>query len=149
TPDIVGAFSRKGHTTWAGVFGNYFGNQQYQRVPDPACANVASSLTVWCTNTAIADGSGNIILQNARPGQSGSLGLKPVYGPGSWNLDANLVKKIQFAESKSLAVRVDAANLFNHPNLGNPTLDINAGTFGQITTKNGFRTLAGQVRLEF
>jgi hypothetical protein len=89
------------------------------------------------------------VLQNAKPGQLGSLGLKPIYGPGSWNVDANLVKKIRIAESKNLAVRIDAANLFNHPNLGNPTLDINSGTFGQITTKTGFRTIAGQVRFEF
>jgi hypothetical protein len=149
TPDIVGPFSRKGHTSWTSVFGSYFGDQQYQRVTDPACASVASVLTAFCTNTAIADGSGRIVLQNAKPGQLGSLGLKPIYGPGSWNVDANLVKKIRIAESKNLAVRIDAANLFNHPNLGNPTLDINSGTFGQITTKTGFRTLAGQVRFEF
>jgi len=149
TPDIVGPFSRKGHLTWTDVFGNYFGDQQYQRVPDPACASVAQVLQNFCQNTAIADGKGRLVLQNAKPGQLGSLGLKPIYGPGSWNVDANLVKKLQFAESKSLAVRIDAANLFNHPNAGNPTLDINSGTFGQVTTKNGFRTLAGQVRLEF
>ena len=90
-----------------------------------------------------------IVLQTAKPGQLGTLGLRPIYGPGAWTLDANLVKKIQIAESKNLAIRVDAANLFNHPTLGNPTLDINSGTFGQITAKNGFRTLAGQIRLEF
>jgi hypothetical protein len=149
TPDIVGPLPRKGDVSWTGVFGNYFGDQQYQRVPDPACANVAAVLTVWCTKTAIADASGKIILQNAKPGQLGNLGLRPIYGPGAWNVDANLVKKIRIDESKNLAVRIDAANLFNHPNLGNPTLDINSGTFGQITTKTGFRTLAGQVRLEF
>ena len=89
------------------------------------------------------------MLQNAKPNQLGGLGLRPIYGPGAWTLDANLLKKIQIAETKNLALRIDAQNLFNHPTLGNPTLDINSGTFGQITTKNGFRTLAGQVRLEF
>jgi len=44
---------------------------------------------------------------------------------------------------------VDASNLFNHPTPGNPNLNINSGTFGEINTKTGFRTLAGQVRLEF
>jgi len=52
-------------------------------------------------------------------------------------------------DATALLRRIDAANLFNHPNLGNPSLDINSGTFGQITTKTGFRTLAGQLRLEF
>ena len=148
TPDLVGALPRNGKVKWSGVFGNFF-DQKYQRVPDPACASVASNLTVWCTNTAIADSNGNIILQNAKPGQLGSLGLRPLYGPGSWNFDANLQKRIRITESKDMSVRVDASNLFNHPTPGNPNLNLNTGTFGQITTKTGFRTLAGQVRLEF
>jgi hypothetical protein len=148
TPAVVGPFPRKGRVSWSGVFGNYF-PQQFQRVPDPACAGVASNLAQWCTNTAIADASGRIILQNAKPGQLGTLGLRPIYGPGRWDFDANLQKKIRFAESKTLAVRVDASNVFNHPTPGAPNLNINAGTFGEISTKTGFRTLAGQVRLEF
>jgi hypothetical protein len=148
SPDITGVFPRQGQVAWSGVFGNYFG-QQYQRVPDPACARVASNLRVWCTNTAIADASGNIVLQNARPGQLCSLGLRPIYGPGSWGLDTNIQKRIRIAESKNLTLRVDARNLFNHPTPANPNLDINAGTFGEIATKTGNRTIAAQMRLEF
>ena len=95
------------------------------------------------------DSNGNIILQTAKPGQLGSLGLRPLYGPGTWNFDANLQKRIRFTESKAMSVRVDASNLFNHPTPGNPNLNLNTGTFGEINTKTGFRTLAGQVRLEF
>jgi hypothetical protein len=108
-------------------------------------------LAPFCSNTAIAtDAAGqNIILQNAAPGQLGTLGLYPIYGPGSWTFDANLQKKIRIAESRSVAIRVDARNIFNHPTPGNPNLNINSGTFGQITTKTGNRALAGQIRLEF
>jgi hypothetical protein len=95
------------------------------------------------------DANGNVILQNAVPGQLGTLGLNPIYGPGSWNFDANLQKKIRLAESRSLAFRLDTRNIFNHPTPGSPNLNINSGTFGQITTKTGNRTLAGQIRLEF
>jgi hypothetical protein len=148
TPDVVGALPRQGDLNWTGVFGNYF-SEQYRNVQDPGCASVAAVLTQWCTNTAIADASGNIILKNAAPGQLGTLGLRSIYGPGRWDVDANLQKRIRIAESRSLSVRLDASNLFNHPTPANPTLTINTGTFGQITTKTGFRTLAGQVRLEF
>jgi hypothetical protein len=148
TPDIVGGFERNGGVAWDSPFGSYF-SEQYTRVPDPACANVASNLRLFCTNTAIADAGGNIILQNAAPGQLGTLGLLPIYGPGSWDLDANLQKTIRVTESKNLTIRLDATNIFNHPSPGNPNLDINAGTFGQITTKNGNRTLAAQIRLAF
>jgi hypothetical protein len=148
TPDIVGNFPHSGHVTWGNPFGSYF-SQQYSRVTDPACKNVAPSLTSFCSNTAIADANGNIILQNAAPGQLGSLGLNPIYGPGSWNFDANLQKKMRIGESKSLAFRLDTKNIFNHPTPGAPNLNINSGTFGQITTKTGNRSLAGQLRLEF
>jgi hypothetical protein len=147
-PDIVGPFERDGKVRWGDPFGNYF-SQQHQRVADPACANVAANLRSFCANTAIADASGKIILQNAAPGELGTLGLYPVYGPGSWDIDANLQKRVQIMESRFLTFRLDANNIFNHPTPGNPNLDINSGTFGQIQTKTGSRTLAGQVRLEF
>jgi hypothetical protein len=153
TPDIVGDFPREGKITWGSQFGNYFGDQQYQRVADPACGRVASTspanLASFCTNSAIADSTGKIILQNAAPGQLGTLGLNPLYGPGSWDFDANLQKKIKLGESRSLAFRIDANNILNHPTPGNPNLDINSGTFGEISTKTGSRTLAAQLRLEF
>jgi hypothetical protein len=151
-PDIVGGFPLDGKVVWplaAGdIFGNFF-DQQYQRVPDPSCATLASNLTQWCTNTALAAANGNIVLRNPRPGQLGTLGLSRLEGPGGWDMDANLQKTIRLAESKSLTFRVDANNVFNHPTPGNPSLNINSGTFGQITTKTGSRALAAQVRLEF
>lgn len=150
TPDIAGNFPRSGHVSWPNPLGTYFSQTLY-RVTDPSCAKVAANLTQFCSNTAIAtDAAGqNIILQNAAPGQLGTLGLNPICGPGNWNFDANLQKKIRLAESRSLAIRLDARNIFNHPTPGNPNLNINTGTFGQITTKTGNRTLAGQLRLEF
>jgi hypothetical protein len=148
TPDVVGDFPRDGNINWGNQFGNYFSGQ-YQRVADPACANVATNLRLFCTNTAIADSSGSIILRNAAPGQLGSLGLYPIYGPGRWDIDANLQKRIRLAESRNLTVRLDANNIFNHPTPANPNLDINTGTFGEISNKTGSRTLAAQIRLEF
>jgi hypothetical protein len=149
TPDIVGDFPRKGEVTWGDPFGNYF--SQLYSVTDPACGRVAANLTAFCTNRAIAtDPAGrNIILQNAAPGQLGTLGLYPIYGPGTWNFDANLQKRIRLAESRSLSFRIDARNVLNHPTPGAPNLNINAGTFGQIANKFGNRTIAGQIRLEF
>jgi hypothetical protein len=150
TPDIVGNFPRTGQVAWGSQFGQYFSQPLYS-VTDPACANVASNLTSFCSNRALAtDPAGqNIILQNAAPGQLGSLGLNPLYGPGSWNFDANLQKRIRIGESRNVAIRLDARNIFNHPTPGNPNLNLNTGTFGQITTKTGNRTMAGQIRLQF
>jgi hypothetical protein len=151
-PDIVGAFPRDGAVVWplneSDIFGNFF-TQQYTRVPDPGCATVASNLRMWCTNTALADAAGNIVLQNAKPGELGALGLRTIEGPGNWVFDANIQKSIQLAESQRLTFRIDANNVFNHPTPANPSLNINSGTFGQITSKTGNRTLQAQIRLDF
>jgi hypothetical protein len=156
TPDIVGEFPRKGNVVWplnqGDIFGNLF-SQQYQRVTDPACASVAPNLAAFCTNTALADASGKIVLRNARPGELGTLGLRPIEGPGRWDLDANIQKSIRVHESKNLTLRMDATNILNHPTPGaanNPVnLNINSGTFGQINTKTGNRILQAQIRLDF
>ena len=152
TPDIVGNFPRQGKVVWplnqGDIFGSFF-PQQYKRVPDPACAALASNLTQWCTLTALADASGNIVLRNAGPGQLGTLGLRSIEGPGSWDLHGNIQKTIQITESKKLTFRVDANNLLNHPTPANPVLNINSGTFGQITSKTGSRSLQAQLHLDF
>lgn len=72
-------------------------------------------LKLFCTNTAIADANSNIIPQNAATGQLGTLGLRPIHGPGNWDMDANLQKTIRISESRNLTFRLDAANIFNHP----------------------------------
>jgi hypothetical protein len=151
TPDIVGEFPRKGSVVWT-EFGERFGNffdQQYTNVQDPACPPASSVLGAWCTNTALADENGAIVFRNAAPGQLGTLGLRTIEGPGRWDLDANLQKTVRIDEARAVTLRMDASNLLNHPTPGNPNLNINTGTFGQINTKTGSRTLQAQVRLEF
>jgi hypothetical protein len=151
-PDIVGAFPRDGKVVWPLQKGNTFGNffsQQYQRVPDPACASVVSTIANFCTLTALADASGKIVLRNAAPGQLGTLGLNPITGPGIWSFDANIMKAIKLGESKNLTLRVDAHNIFNHPTPSDPNLNINSGTFGEINSRTGNRTLQGQIHFQF
>jgi len=153
TPDIVGDFPRKGQVVWGTQVGQYF-DQQYTKIQDPSCAGVATggvaNLRSFCTNLALVDANGNIVLQNAAPGQLGTLGLNPLYGPGRWEVDANIQKSFRTSESTKLTVRVDSNNVFNHPNAGNPNVNLNsANNFGEITTKTGNRSLAAQLRFEF
>jgi hypothetical protein len=59
-------------------------------------------------------------------------------------------KRFKITESKAFTVRMDATNVFNHPQPANPTLDINSATpFGNISTKTGVRTFQGVLRLDF
>jgi hypothetical protein len=120
--------------------------------PDSAPANTFCAVPGTCgTDTRNV----RIVLQHPQPGTKGNLGNGTVNGLGNWRFDANLGKTFQITESKSLQVRVDAQNVLNHPQPGNPNLNINATTggvptpFGQITGKTGGRSLQGQLRLSF
>ncbi len=72
----------------------------------------------------------------------GTFGDCPVgsaRAPGYWNVDMMLGKKFNLASSaRYFEFRVEAFNLFNHPNMGPPARDISApNTFGLITTTIG------------
>jgi hypothetical protein len=99
---------------------------------------------------AIADSSGQIVLQNPRPGHRGTLGQRSVMGPGSWTLDSSLSKNFRITESKQVQIRFDATNVLNHANPNTPEFNINDADFGTINGKGGqHRSFQGQLRFLF
>jgi hypothetical protein len=174
-PDIVGSSSPstpllKGNVRWNGDHnpsgtlhgGSYFGTPNaFVKVSDPQCAGVtiADGLRSFCSLTAVAlrnaDGStGQIVLQNPKPGTRGNLGQNSIELPGNWSFDANLAKTIRISESgwiKSLQFRLDATNVLNHPNPVLPDLNINSSSpFGIITAKGDqTRSFQAQLRVDF
>jgi hypothetical protein len=74
------------------------------------------------------------------PEALGQLGNSPrrfFYGPGIFNFDTQLTKNIRIAESKSLDVRVEAFNVFNHSQFYGPASvdrEVNDSNFGQIVS---------------
>jgi hypothetical protein len=155
TPDIVGPFDPKAvGVEWAdgASSGNYFPAGTLKTNRDPQCTNsalVAASLQSLCTLNAVFDANTNqVLLQNPLPGQRGTLGQRAVQVPGRWRFDANLMKAVRIRESKSLEFRLDASNIFNHPEPANPTLDINSTNFGQITGANAKSTLHRQLQAQ-
>ena len=164
TPDIVGPFDTEGKIVFpeGSNSGVYFMDGKYQSVRDPQCNAVttANTLNTACTLNAVADAAtGQILLQNPLPGNRGNLGMSSAFGPGRWRFDANLAKQIRISESKSLQIRLDATNVFNHPEpnfatgLNNALLNINQTNFGTITGATAKtdlrRQFQAQLRLNF
>lgn len=54
------------------------------------------------------------------PGQLGNMGRNSVYGPGFTNMDLSLSKNTKVTERMNLQFRVDAFDILNHPNYGQP-----------------------------
>src|SRR5262249_51785984 len=142
TPDVVGPFDAKAvGVQWGSganaTSANYFAPGAYQSVKDPQCAAVtaAQGLNTFCTLNAIMDTRINqVVLQNPLPGNRGTLGQRALYLPGTWRFDANMRKVITMAESRTLEFRIDASDIFNHPEpntsfpgavAGTTTLNIN------------------------
>ena len=155
TPDIVGPFDLKGGKVrfTGGPNGSYFDPASFIPVRDPQCAVVTWSTTA-CTLSAIQDAkTGQILLQNPLPGTRGTLGQRVVEGPGRWRFDAGLSKTFKMSESRSLQFRVDARNVFNHPEPITPVMDINNTNFGQIVgaspKSSAARELQAQLRFSF
>jgi hypothetical protein len=120
TPDRVGAFDEKsGHVTWANGArtGSYY-NDLYVNVKDPQCASVTSRDGLYgnCGITAVALKSDNskIIFQNPLPGQRGNYDRAAISTPLTWNTDMAFTKAVKIAEGKSIQIRIDATNVWNH-----------------------------------
>jgi len=153
-PDVVGPFDPKsGKVQWkdGDLAGNYFGGK-YTKIRDPQCFSIASSIRDACTINAIADSSGRTVLQNPQPGTRGNLGQNIIELPGGWSFDASVSKAFRLGESKRLQFRMDATNVFNHPEPADPNLNINNNDvpFGNIDTKSTTtRQFQLGMRLEF
>jgi len=93
-------------------------------------------------------------------GTFGNVSRGRFTGPGFWNLDVSLFKKIALKENLNLQFRAEAFNVLNHANFnspiaGNVVFDTNdptkyAGSAGTITeTANRERQIQFALRLQF
>jgi hypothetical protein len=97
----------------------------------------------------IVDASGNVVLRNPKPGTTGNLSYGWLEGPASLGLDVAMSKSVTFREGMEFTLRMDAVNLLNTPQWGNPNTDINSNNFGRITSAGGQRTFTLNLRVDF
>jgi len=79
----------------------------------------------------------------------GTLGRNFLHGPGFWNLNTSVERNFSLYERLSLAFRVDAFNVFNHPNFAGVDNFLGDATFGQPLGSaiiNGFQYGTGTAR---
>jgi hypothetical protein len=77
---------------------------------------------------------------NPGPGEAGDLPRWSLRGPGYANVDASMFKKFaipQLGESAQAQLRVEFFNALNHPQFGDPNVNINSGSFGTISSTAG------------
>jgi hypothetical protein len=153
TPNQLGPLPKTGKLTKVADGVIFF--PDLRPVADPGIASIttAQGLQGRSTMFAIADSSGRVVLANPSPGEVGSLGYRTIFGPATFNLDVNLVKRFRIAESKEFEFRVDAIDVLNSPRFTNDVDDIerniNNTNFGRITRFEGNRILVLGARINF
>ena len=78
------------------------------------------------------------------PGTFGNLEYRAVEGPAFWQIDTAFSRLIALGGTRNLELRIEAFNLTNHFNWGNPTTtptsglaNLSSSQFGRITTNGG------------
>lgn len=79
----------------------------------------------------------------------GSLPRNAIWGPGRWFADMALAKEVPLAHDLRAQLRLEIYNVFNHPNLGNPSLNMSSTDFNRILTLDGNRTMQFAVKVSF
>jgi hypothetical protein len=89
-------------------------------------------------------------LFNPTAGTVGTLQLTPVSGPSVFFLDMSVIKRTSITENVNIEFRAEAFNVLNHTafNVGQ-VQNINAASFGQITTTFDPRILQFALKLNF
>jgi hypothetical protein len=85
-------------------------------------------------------------------GALGTSSRRFFYGPGEDNWDMALLKAIRLKESKSVELRLETFNTFNHPQFfGSTTVDgnISSPTFGHVTSSSSPRLMQAAVKFIF
>jgi hypothetical protein len=89
-------------------------------------------------------------VRNPRHGEIGNRNV--LRGPTFWNLDTAVLKnfKMPWSENHRLQIRWESFNAFNHHSFGLPATNINATTFGVITTSaSAAREMQFAIRYDF
>ena len=82
-------------------------------------------------------------------GTNGNLPRNAYRGPGFSEVSLSLAKKIVIGGSFHAEVRLDAFNVFNTMNLGDPVMDLSNANFGKSTTQLATRAMQLGFRLRF
>ncbi len=81
--------------------------------------------------------------------QFGTLGRNTVVGPGLFNIDTTLSRRIRIGERVAMEIRAEAFNLFNTPNYSQIGRIINASDYGQVDSQLPPRQLQFGAKVTF
>jgi hypothetical protein len=99
-------------------------------------ADASDSVSGWklnraafaCTTTGATNGA-----CTGTPTREGTLGRNYVRNPPFWTLNSSVQRAFPIYEQFHFNFRVDAFNVFNHPNVYGPNTTLSSSTFGELS----------------
>jgi Carboxypeptidase regulatory-like domain len=96
--------------------------------------NYVGGLSIVPANQTITDWINPLAFAIPTNGTWGNAGRNLARGPNFWQTDIDLSKSFLITERLVLDFRVDAFNVFNRAQFGDPVGELSSPSFGQITT---------------
>jgi hypothetical protein len=93
-----------------------------------------TALGTQCTNVNVRCLTSSQFATSKTQDDFGNIPPNSFRGPGYFNIDTQLTKRIQVKERLAFQFGASAYNLLNHPNFANPTSNVTVGGFGTITS---------------
>jgi hypothetical protein len=120
-------------STFTGVSGvirpNLVGPIATRKVQAPSTTNVSFIQSTVCAS-ATSTGCSFVNTSNSL----GNMSRNMIFGPGFADVDLSGEKDTKITERVMFKLRIDAFDLFNHPNFGQPVGNTTSSTFGQISS---------------
>jgi hypothetical protein len=101
-------------------------NQRVNQISDDVYG--AKTLNSYLNRAAFAEPA---------PGGYGNFIVNSIKGPKFWKADLAVSRLFSFTTTQNLEIRLEAFNLFNRFNWGNPTTSFASATFGRIQSAAG------------
>ena len=101
---------------------------------NPVCTAIHGSATPCFTTSDFMTYNSTSGVSTPIQTNFGETGPGVFRGPGYFDVDTNLYKRFTIREKYGLEFGLQAYNVLNHPNFGNPTASITSGSLGTTTT---------------
>jgi hypothetical protein len=101
---------------------------------DPKNLNITTNPNTGALATAVLkDG----IMAAPAAGSYGTMSRNVINGPNFTQFDFSITKRTYYTERRSMDLKVNFLNAFNHPNFGYTSSNFDSSSFGQITGTRG------------
>ena len=92
---------------------------------------------VWVSNHTQLQWIDMSAFANPAAGTHGNTTRGTIYGPGFFTIDLGVSRNLRITQGQHIEVRVEAFNLLNHVNWGDPNVTLDSATAGRITDTAG------------